>query len=63
MSICAGTRWLFHKQRLASDDLKREATWIEAVEKYKGALNKSSAVKTKEMGLFLQTYKDLTKKL
>lgn len=37
-NICAGTRWLFQKQRLASSYLGREATWEEAVMNYKGKL-------------------------
>lgn len=37
--ICAGIRWLFHKKRLASGRLEREATWDEAVADYKGYLN------------------------
>jgi len=38
ISICAGTRWLFQKKKLASHRLKREATWQEAVSEYKGYL-------------------------
>lgn len=36
VSVCAGIRWLFHKRRLASNRLKRDATWEEAVIEYKG---------------------------
>lgn len=35
---CAAIRWLFHKKKLASNRLKREATWVEAIEEYKGYL-------------------------
>ena len=46
INICAGVRWLFRKRDLASFRLKREATWVEAAEVYKGdlrgILNKSS---------------------
>jgi hypothetical protein len=34
-SIAAGIRWLFHKKRLASGKLKREATWEEGIVEYK----------------------------
>ena len=34
-NICMGVRWLFHKRKLASGRLKREATWEEAVIEYK----------------------------
>lgn len=37
-NICAGIRWLFKKKELASWRLKRDATWEEAVEEYKGVL-------------------------
>lgn len=38
VNICAGIRWLFQKQRLASSYLGREASWEEAVMNYKGKL-------------------------
>lgn len=38
ISICAGIRWLFHKKKLASVRLKREASWEEAVAEYKSYL-------------------------
>lgn len=38
VNICAGIRWLFQKQKLASSYLNREATWEEAVMNYKGKL-------------------------
>lgn len=38
VNICAGIRWLFHKKKLASGKLKREATWIEAAAEYKSYL-------------------------
>ena len=34
-SIAAGIRWLFHKKKLASGKLKREATWEEGIAEYK----------------------------
>lgn len=42
-NICAGIRWLFQKQKLASSYLGREATWEEAVMNYKGKLKVKSA--------------------
>ncbi len=35
LNIAAGIRWLFHKKRLASSKLGREATWEDAVAEYK----------------------------
>ncbi len=41
LSICAGIRWLFQKQKIASVvRLKRPATWIEAVAEYKSYLQR-----------------------
>jgi hypothetical protein len=40
VNICAGVRWLFHKQFLASNRLKRSASWPEAVYEYKGLSSK-----------------------
>lgn len=38
LNIAAGTRWLFRKKDLASNRLKREATWDEGVAEYKAYL-------------------------
>lgn len=38
VNICAGVRWLFQKQVLASSFLGRNASWEEAVMNYKGKL-------------------------
>ena len=38
-NICAGVRWLFQKQRLASGKMGREASWEEAVAEYKSAID------------------------
>ena len=35
-NICAGIRWLFRKQAIASSLLKKTATWEEAVAEFKG---------------------------
>ncbi len=37
-SICAGIRWLFQKQKLATNRLGQAATWQEAIAEYKGYL-------------------------
>jgi len=39
-NICAGIRWLFRKKETASATLKRPASWYEAIEDYKGLLDK-----------------------
>jgi hypothetical protein len=39
-NICAGVRWLFRKKETASGRLKHKATWINAIEDYKGFLDK-----------------------
>lgn len=44
-SIAAGIRWLFHKKRLASGKLGREATWEEAIAEYKAYSKKMIAGK------------------
>lgn len=36
VNICAGIRWLFHKQELSSRNSKVPLTWTDAVVKYKG---------------------------
>ena len=38
LNLAAGIRWLFHKKYLASNRLKREITWMEAIAEYKGIL-------------------------
>lgn len=38
INICAGIRWLFQKQKLASSYLERDASWEEAIMNYKGKL-------------------------
>ncbi len=37
-SICAGIRWLFQKQKLASSHFGRSANWEESIAEYKGYL-------------------------
>ncbi len=38
INIAVTVRWLFQKKKLAGKKLKREATWAEACEEYKGIL-------------------------
>jgi hypothetical protein len=39
-NICAGVRWLFRKKETAASKLKQKATWFNAIEDYKGFLDK-----------------------
>jgi hypothetical protein len=39
-NICAGVRWLFRKKETASSKLKKKSTWFNAIEDYKGYLDK-----------------------
>lgn len=49
INICAGIRWLFQKQKLATAALGREATWEEAVMNYKGKLkSKTNDIEAKK---------------
>ncbi|MBK7890109.1 MAG: lytic transglycosylase domain-containing protein [Bdellovibrionales bacterium] len=63
VNICAGIRWLFQKQLLASSYLGREASWEEAVMNYKGKLKSKTddaeAIKQKKI---FQKYFDLLEK-
>lgn len=61
-NICAGVRWLFEKRRLATTQLKRTASWIEAVWEYKGvkrAKTQKDAEKIKR--IFHEFYEELQK--
>ena len=55
INIAALIRWLHQKQFLASKKLKRDASWVEAVENYKGQMgkNKTSDTYKRYMGKFL----------
>ncbi len=63
VNICAGVRWLFHKQALASSRLKRNATWPEAVYEYKGlsSTKVTKADKDRIKRIFNDTYEDYQK--
>lgn len=63
-SIAAGIRWLFHKKRLASGKLGREATWEEGIAEYKAYSKEMLAGKhMKENGMIViySLYKRLQK--
>ena len=59
LNICAGIRWLFQKQKLASGYLGHEATWDETIQDFKGLKGKSSQVKEKNMKPFNKYQKEL----
>jgi hypothetical protein len=65
VNICAGVRWLFRKREIASViRLKRQATWIEAAEEYKGDLEgllKENKKSKKDVAPFLQYLEDVEK--
>lgn len=64
-NICAGIRWLFHKRRLASGKLKKQASWIEAIAEYKSLsknLKSKNAKKKAEAEKTLAIFKDYYKK-
>jgi hypothetical protein len=52
INIAAGVRWLFRKKETAKARLKREATWIEVIEEYKGVLNQENKKKETIMRKF-----------
>ncbi len=51
VNIAAGIRWLFRKKETVTARLKREASWDEAVEEYKGLLKSRLAGKSDKKGL------------
>ena len=60
INICAGIRWLFEKKRLASHNLKKNASWEEAIWEYKSLkLLKTAEGKEKIKGIFMKYYKEL----
>lgn len=61
LGLAAGIRWIYHKRNLASSKLKREATWLEGVEAYKGVLHlkKDSKIYQRDMGPFLKKLKEM----
>ena len=65
VNICAGIRWLFRKKEIASTvRLKREATWVEAVEEYKGDLKgllRKDPASQKDVDPFLKYLKEVEK--
>lgn len=62
LNIAAGVRWLFRKRETATARLRRQATWEEAVEEYKGLLAdrlKGKKDKKNLMGRFKKYYERL----
>lgn len=58
-NICAGIRWLFQKQKLASSYLGRNASWEEAVLNYKGKLkSKPNDVEANKQKKIFKKYLD-----
>lgn len=63
INICAGIRWLFQKQILASSYLGREASWEEAIMNYKGKLkSKPGDPETLKQKKIFQKYLDRLEK-
>lgn len=60
-NICAGIRWLFRKRSIASDLLKRTATWEEAVAEFKGTRTATKARAKELMERFNEKLEDLKK--
>ncbi len=60
-NICAGIRWLFRKRAIASDLLKRTATWEEVVAEFKGTRTATKARAAELMETFNEYLKDLKK--
>ncbi len=56
LNICAGIRWLFHKRKLASSKLRRNATWFETVATYKSCLPGYRAGEETDMDPFLKIF-------
>src|SRR5207302_719273 len=61
VNICAGVRWLFHERELASGDLGRQATWLEAISKYKGLAKVTKKRAGELMDRLKRRYKALQK--
>lgn len=55
INICAGIRWLFQKQKLASSKLGHEANWEETIYEFKGL----STVPKERAEKLLKKFKDL----
>lgn len=59
-NICAGVRWLFQKQKLATGHLGHYADWIETIKDYKGLKNKSDKEASKYIDILSKYLGDLT---
>lgn len=60
-NICAGIRWLFRKKAIASDLLKRNATWEEAIAEFKGTRTVSKKRAAELINEFNNRYEVLKK--
>lgn len=60
-NICAGIRWLFQKQKLASGHLGHNADWIETIKDYKGLKIRSAEKSSKFINIFNKYLEDLNK--
>jgi hypothetical protein len=61
VNICAGVRWLFHKRKLLSSKLGRQATWMETVSNYKGTAKTTKERAKSIMDKFNERYEALQK--
>ncbi len=60
-NICAGIRWLFRKRAIASDLLKRNVSWEEAVAEFKGTRTTTKERATELISEFKQRLEALKK--
>lgn len=59
VNICSGVRWLFNKRERASAKLGHTATWLEAVEEYKGLSKVPEKRRTELLSKLQEVYKQL----
>lgn len=60
-NICAGIRWLFRKRAVASDLLKRNVSWEEAVAEVKGVRTTTKERAAELVGRFAEKLEKLRK--
>jgi len=62
INICAGVRWIFEKRRLASVNLGKPASWIDAVWEYKGLRRATTQKEVEKIkNIFNDYYEELQK--
>jgi hypothetical protein len=59
VNIAVTVRWLFQKKKLAAKKLKREATWSEACEEYKGILKSKTPKAERQRNILKGIYDQL----